>query len=174
MKSINPRLLALALAGLLSATAASALAAQSLPGATPGAPATPSGEPSIKTYDSNGDGMISIEEFKPKGGQEQAFREADANRDNSPSNDEHMKASANKGGVKASAYMDDAWITAKVRSLLLKEEGVKGLGVNVETYQGTVQLSGWVNTPTQITQAEKIALAVEGVKGIRNDLQIKR
>jgi len=111
MKSINPRLLALALAGLLSATAASALAVQSLPGATPGAAATPSGEPSIKTYDSNGDGKISIEEFKPQGGQEQAFREADANRDNSP---------------------------------------------------------------TQISQAEKIALAVEGVKGIRNDLQIKR
>ena len=70
--------------------------------------------------------------------------------------------------------MDDVWITTKVRSLLLKEEGIKGLGVNVETHQGTVQLSGWVNNATQIAQAEKIALAVNGVKGVRNDLQIKR
>ncbi|MBS1218869.1 MAG: transport-associated protein, partial [Proteobacteria bacterium] len=99
---------------------------------------------------------ISVEEFKAQGGQEQAFREADANRDNSLSNDEHIQASANDDRDKPSRFMGDVWITTKVRSLLLKEEGVKGLGVNVETYQGTVQLSGWVNTPTQIAQAEKI------------------
>jgi len=90
MKSINPRFLTLALAGLLSAASASALAAQSMPG-TPGTPASPSGAPSIKTYDSNGDGEISIEEFKPQGGQEQAFREGDANQDKSLSSDESLK-----------------------------------------------------------------------------------
>lgn len=91
MKSTNPRLLALTLAGVLSAASASALAAQSMPGATPEASATPSGEPSIKTYDSNGDGNISIEEFKPQGGQKQVFREGDANKDKSLSSNELLK-----------------------------------------------------------------------------------
>ena len=81
MKSINPRFLPLALAGLLSAASASALATPSMPDATPGAPATPSGAPGL-SYDRNGDGQISIEEFKPQGGQEQAFREGAASRDN--------------------------------------------------------------------------------------------
>ncbi|HWR76034.1 MAG TPA: BON domain-containing protein [Thiobacillus sp.] len=150
MKSINPRFLSLTLAGLLSAASASALA-QSMPGATPGAP-------SVKTYDSNGDGEISIEEFKPQGGQEQA-------RDKRLNSDEYAKAGN---------YVDDAWITAKVKALLLKDEGVKGLDVNVETHKGIVQLAGWVNSPAQIAQAETIARSVEGVKGVSNDLQVKR
>lgn len=174
MKSINPGLLALTLAGVLSAASASALAAQSMPDATPGAPATPSGEPSVKTYDSDGDGKISIEEFKPQGGQKQAFREGDANRDNRLNSDEYVKAIANNDRVKAGKYVDDAWITAKVKALLLKDEGVKALGVNVETHKGTVQLAGWVNNPAQIAQAETIARSVEGVKGVSNDLQVKR
>lgn len=91
MKSINPRLLTLTLAGVLSAASASALAAQSMPGATPEAPATPSGEPSVKTYDSNGDGNISIEEFKPQGGQKQVLREGDANKEKSLSSNEFLK-----------------------------------------------------------------------------------
>jgi hyperosmotically inducible protein len=46
--------------------------------------------------------------------------------------------------------------------------------VNFDTHKGAVQLSGWVNTPDQIARAEKIALGVEGVNGVRNDLLIKR
>ena len=45
--------------------------------------------------------------------------------------------------------------------------------MNVETHKGTVQLAGWVNNPMQIAQAEKIARSVEGVTGVRNDLQVK-
>jgi hypothetical protein len=61
MKSINPRVLTLTLAGLLSAAPASVLAAPVMP--------------AFKTADSNGDGMISLEEFRAQGGQEQAFQE---------------------------------------------------------------------------------------------------
>jgi hyperosmotically inducible protein len=128
----------------------------------------------FKSADSNGDGMVSLEEFVAQGGQEQAFREGDANRDSRLSNDEYTKASANNDRIKAGKYVDDAWITAKIKTLLLKDEGVKGLAVNVETHQGAVQLSGWVNTPEQIIRAEKIALGVDGVKGVRNDLMVKR
>lgn len=71
-------------------------------------------------------------------------------------------------------YMDDAWITARVKALLLKDEGVKALDVKVETRKGLVQLGGRVDSPTQIALAEKIARGVEGVRGIQNNLQVKR
>lgn len=161
MKSINDRILNLTLAGALGAfTASSTLAAPVMP--------------NFQTTDGNGDGMISLQEFQAKGGVEQAFLEGDANRDKRLSSDEYTKAVANNDRIKADKYIDDAWITAKVKTLLLKDEGVKGLDVNVETHKGTVQLSGWVNTPAQIGQAEKIARSVEGVKGVSNVLQVKR
>lgn len=160
MKHFNRSVLKLALAGVLSAASASALAAPVMPG--------------FKSADSNGDGVISLAEFVAQGGVEQAFLEGDANRDSRLSSNEYIKASANNDRIKAGKYVDDAWITAKIKALLLKDKGVKGLDVNVDTHKGAVQLSGWVNTPDQIAQAEKIALGVEGVNGVRNDLRIKR
>lgn len=158
MKSINPRFMTLTLAAMLSVgVAGPALAATA----------------DFKAYDSNGDGKISLEEYQAQGGQVQAFHEGDANRDNSLSQDEFVKALAINDRAKAGKYADDAWITAKVKTMLLKDEGVKGLDVNVETHKGTVQLAGWVNNPMQIAQAEKIARSVEGVTGVRNDLQVK-
>ena len=162
MKTINHRILSLTFAGALGAfTATPALAA-------------PVVMPSFLTTDSNGDNMVSLQEFQEKGGVEKAFHQGDANRDQRLSRDEYTKAVANNDRIKADKYVDDAWITAKVKTLILKDEGVKGLDVNVETHKGVVQLAGWVNTPSQIAQAEKIALSVEGVKGVRNALEIKR
>jgi hyperosmotically inducible periplasmic protein len=157
MKSINHRFITLTLAGMLGVgVAGQALAATA----------------SFKAYDSNGDGKISLEEYRAQGGQAQAFHEGDTNRDNSLNQDEFVKALAINDRIKAGKYVDDAWITAKVKTMLLKDEGVKGLDVNVETHQGTVQLAGWVNNPMQIAQAEKIARSVEDVTGVKNDLQV--
>jgi len=74
---------------------------------------------------------------------------------------------------KTGQYADDAWITDQVKTQLLKDKSVEGVEVNVETHQGTVQLSGWVNDATQIALAEFVAVGVEGVKDIRNELQVR-
>ena len=160
MKSNNHRFLNMALAGIFGGIAmTSAMAATVMP--------------SFKTADSNGDGMISMEEFADQGGLAQAFREGDTNKDSRLASDEYTMAVANHDRIKAGKFIDDAWITAKVKALLLKDEGVKGLAVKVDTHKGTVQLSGWVDDPSQIIRAEKIALRVEGVKEVRNDLLVK-
>jgi len=160
MKPIPQRFISLSLAGAFAAiSATSAMAAPVMP--------------SFKNADSNGDAMISLEEFVAEGGHVQAFRAGDSNADGRLGSDEYIKASANNDRIKADKSVDDAWITAKVKALLLKQDGMKGLEVNVETYKGIVQLAGWVGSAEQIARAEKVALSVEGVKGVRNDLQIK-
>ncbi|MFN3545555.1 MAG: BON domain-containing protein [Thiobacillus sp.] len=159
MKHLKPSILGLTLAGALGAAGA--------------AVANPV-MPHFKAADRNGDGTVSLQEFMALGGYEQAFHEGDSNGDKQLNSDEYTKAVANNDRIKAGKYVDDAWITAKVKALLVKDEGVKGLEVKVETYQGNVQLSGWVSHPTQIAQAERIARGVEGVRGVRNDLQVKR
>lgn len=159
MNDFKPFFPALVLAGALGA--ASAVAAN---------PAMPD----FKTADSNGDSAVSLQEFLAVGGVEEAFHEGDANGDKQLTSAEYTKAVANTDRLKTGKYVNDAWITTKVKTLLVKDEGVKGLDVKVATHQGTVQLSGWVNSPGQITQAERIARSVEGVKDVKNDLQIKR
>lgn len=130
--------------------------------------------PAFKDADRNADGVVSLQEFMAQGGHEQAFQDGDANGDKQLGSDEYTKAVANNDRIKAGKYANDAWITAKVKALLVKDDGVKGLEVKVETYKGNVQLSGWVSDPAQIAQAERIARSVDGVKGVRNDLQVKR
>ena len=73
----------------------------------------------------------------------------------------------------AGQTVDDASITAKVKSQLLASPEVSGLNVNVTTYDGQVQLSGYVNSTEQRQQAEQIARSVQGVKSVSNDLIVK-
>ena len=165
MKHLTRSVLSLTLAGALGAfSAAPALAAAAAKASAPG----------FKAYDKDGDGAVSQAEFLVRGGQELAFREGDANRDNRLSGDEFIKASAYNDRLKAGKLGDDAWISAKVKALLLKDQQVRGLDVKVQSHEGNVLLSGWVDDVGQIAQAEKIARRVEGVKMVANDLRIKR
>lgn len=59
-------------------------------------------------------------------------------------------------------YIDDKAITAKVKAALLKDPEVKALQVKVETYNGVVQLSGFVDNPEQISRAGEVAKALKG------------
>lgn len=71
-------------------------------------------------------------------------------------------------------YIDDSAITAKVKSQMLADETVSGLKVNVETFKGTVQLSGFVDSEAEARRAVEIAQGVKGVKSVRNDLVVRQ
>lgn len=70
-------------------------------------------------------------------------------------------------------YVDDKVITTKVKAALLNDTEVKGLQVHVETFNGVVQLSGFVEKPEQISRAAEVAKGVEGVKSVKNDLHVR-
>ncbi len=70
-------------------------------------------------------------------------------------------------------YVDDSAITAKVKAAMLEDPGLKSLQVGVETYKGTVQLSGFVNSPEMRNRAATVASRVNGVKSVKNDLVVK-
>jgi len=70
-------------------------------------------------------------------------------------------------------YMDDSVITAKVKSLLAVDDFLKSFQISVETYKGTVQLSGFVSSQKAVYKAEEIARSVKGVKSVKNDLIVK-
>jgi osmotically-inducible protein OsmY len=70
-------------------------------------------------------------------------------------------------------YIDDSVITTKVKAAVLNEPTLKSAEINVETFKGVVQLSGFVSSKENITKATEVAISVKGVKSIKNDMRIK-
>src|SRR5207237_9093150 len=70
-------------------------------------------------------------------------------------------------------YVDDKGITGSVRRGLVTEHWRSFRGVTVNTYEGTVYLSGEVDTATQKSGAEAAAWRVDGVEQVRNDLRVR-
>lgn len=70
-------------------------------------------------------------------------------------------------------YINDTVLTSRVKSALLNDPAVSGLSVNVETFKGTVQLSGFVKTVAERNRAVQLARAVNGVKQVKNDILIR-
>ena len=70
-------------------------------------------------------------------------------------------------------YIDDTVITAKVKAAVLKEPTLKSAEVNVETFKGVVQLSGFVSDVGDVPKAAEVARGVKGVTSVKNDLRIK-
>ena len=70
-------------------------------------------------------------------------------------------------------YIDDSVITTKVKSLLAADDLLKSFQISVETYKGTVQLNGSVDSQKVIDKAGEIASSVKGVKSVKNNLNVK-
>lgn len=77
-------------------------------------------------------------------------------------------------GETTGQYFDDATVTAKVKTAIASDVGVRAASnVNVETYQGTVQLSGFADSDDQASQAVAAAKKVNGVRSVKNDIHVK-
>lgn len=70
-------------------------------------------------------------------------------------------------------YVDDTVITAKVKAAFLAEEGLKVAEINVETFKGVVQLSGFVNSRSDADRAISLARGISGVSSVKDDMRIK-
>lgn len=73
-------------------------------------------------------------------------------------------------GVKAGVAIDDSEITAKIKAAIFAEPGLKTLQINVDTIQGTVTLSGTVDSQASGQRVGVLASAVTGVRDVQNNL----
>jgi osmotically-inducible protein OsmY len=70
-------------------------------------------------------------------------------------------------------YVDDAVITTKVKAAIFNEPSLKAAEINVETFKGEVQLSGFVASQADINKAVEVASGVKGVTSVKNDMRLK-
>ncbi len=70
-------------------------------------------------------------------------------------------------------YIDDTVITTKVKAAILDEPTLKVAEINVETFKGVVQLSGFVSSQAAANKAVEVTRRVNGVKSVKNDMRIK-
>ncbi len=70
-------------------------------------------------------------------------------------------------------YVDDSVITTKTKAAILNEPTLKSAEINVETFKGTVQLTGFVNSQADVNRAVEVTKGVSGVKSVKNDMRLK-
>ncbi|CAH1192334.1 BON domain-containing protein [Candidatus Nitrotoga sp. BS] len=70
-------------------------------------------------------------------------------------------------------YFDDTVLTTKIKAAVLKEPSLKSAEINVETFKGVVQLSGFVSSQEEINKAVEVARGVKGVTSVKNDMRVK-
>jgi osmotically-inducible protein OsmY len=70
-------------------------------------------------------------------------------------------------------YVDDTAITTKVKAAIFKDDVLKSAEINVETFKGAVQLSGFVRSEADIQRAVSLTQAVGGVRSVKNDMRLK-
>jgi osmotically-inducible protein OsmY len=73
----------------------------------------------------------------------------------------------------AGEYFDDSMITTRVKAAIFDDPVLRVTDVTVETYNHVVQLSGFVNSRSDINRAVELARGVNGVKAVRNDMRVK-
>ncbi|CAG0997634.1 Osmotically-inducible protein Y [Methylophilaceae bacterium] len=101
------------------------------------------------------------------------FDKADVNNDGLLDLDEYANFKSSEQKKRVEAFVEDAAVTAKVKAELIKDAGMKGIDISVETHKGQVILSGFVSNGEQLLRAVHIASGVRGVQSVKNALIIK-
>jgi len=82
-------------------------------------------------------------------------------------------ASSGGTGQKTGAYVDDAWITSKVKSTMIADHDVKAHNINVDTSHGVVKLTGTAESWQEANKAAEIARGIKGVTAVENEIRVQ-
>jgi hyperosmotically inducible periplasmic protein len=137
------------------------------PAGEPPAAATPRAD--FAALDKNKDGYLS--KLEAVGDREIAkrFSSFDADGDGRLSEAEYAYAKQDNDR----RVLRDAALTARVKAALLAEKGIPSLSISVETYEGQVQLSGFVPAPDIVSRAGRVTASVSGVRSVHNNIAVK-
>ena len=119
--------------------------------------------------DRNRDGYISRVEALANQDVLKRFGAFDADRDGRLSEPEFASV---RDDIARRALVD-AGITARVKAALLAERGIPSLSISVETYEGRVQLTGFVGSPDLVSRAGRVTAAVNGVRTVSNNIGVR-
>jgi hyperosmotically inducible protein len=127
----------------------------------------------FKTLDTDGNDKLSYSEASKEILFKDGFSKADKNKNNSLSYDEYASYKSSEQQKVSKRVLGDSAITSKIKSKYLLEKGIKSFKVSVETKDGIVVLSGFVDSAEVKANAERIARSVNGVKSVSNGLVVK-
>ena len=128
-----------------------------------------SGNNAFDALDKNRDGFLSKEEVAGNRELAKRFAKFDADKDGRWNVEEFIKANQDNDA----RVLSDSAITTKVKAQLLAEKGVPSMSISVETYEGRVLLSGFLDSEAIKEKAGKVAAGVSGVKIVQNNLVVK-
>src|SRR5918999_1730767 len=119
--------------------------------------------------DRNRDGTISKVEALANPEVQKRFAGFDHDRDGLLSETEYAAAMEDN----QKRILQDSVITARVKAALLAEKGIPSLSISVETYEGRVQLSGFVRAPDIVSRAGRVTAGVSGVRSVHNNISVR-
>lgn len=127
----------------------------------------------FKKLDRNSDDKLTREEGSRDSDIAPNFDKADKDKNEALSAEEYGDFKSGLQQARVESFLDDSTVTAKVKAELLKDTGMKGLAIKVQTHHGQVILSGFVDTESQARRAVEIASGIRGVLSVKNSLVVK-
>ena len=153
---------------LIAAVVASNASALAQPGS-----GEPGGGPRAAEFaklDRNGDGYVTRIEALADPEIHKRFAQFDANKDKQLSLAEYLSAREDID----KRVQQDATLTARVRAALIAERGIPSKTISVETYEGAVQLSGFVPAPDMVSRAGRLTAGISGVRTVHNNILVRQ
>lgn len=124
--------------------------------------------------DTSGDELLSRSEAaKDKVFTRKAFNKADGDHDGTLDKNEYVTYRKDHEKKYAKRVVSDSVITTKAKAKILETKGLKSLQISVETHQGEVLLSGFVDSAAAKAKAEEVVSQIDGVKSVKNSLEVK-
>ncbi len=128
----------------------------------------------FKQLDVNSDQTLThIEAHKDKLFTKHNFADADIDHDGTLNQEEYANYKSAAQKKVAGVVVADSVITTKAKAEILKTKGLKSLQISVETHKGEVILSGFVDSESAKAKAEEVVSKVNGVKSVKNGLEIR-